>query len=1374
MLLVVGAVLVAGGLALLFRRLRIQLHKAATRTASLRRTQQSMEAELKAAVADEHQHSLDLISAADSRLNSNITSIQDQFATEELRSRGHRAWLEATQERIASLDTSFTKRLAKQESSSRKAVQQAADHITAVEARSGELDHQVDLLNARHDEFANASVEFGELHVALVQRQNDVDQQQADLGRLHADLGQQLTSLSQRQDDLANTFAESRGPAPEVLEALDRYQRNETVLRRKAKTAEDKLSDLSTQTNRLRRELHGLQIREYERGVLDGRPPALPPAASQAFVPLAVSHQSLPAALHLIRQPGIVQGLNLTKLRELYRFLQKYGYWRDQHTIVKRIADLSGNESDAAAVKRLGADMAMFAQPLQFVEGAEPDDRHRDEHGPVLHVVGKSLPLTQTGYTLRTQYTARAQQDLGIPVAVAVQPGGDALPEDGATEASFVNDGITYHRLAGPPRAELPLDQWLALYVASLGELIRECRPSVLHAHSDFLNGAAAVLAGRTHGIPVVYESRGFWEESWLSRVVDTLSTTGGTLGTLETLGLPDAYSLRQGAEQVVRQHADAIVTLAEVMKAHIQNHNGSDLPSVTITPNAVDTQLFSPAPRNQALAAELGIGADECVVGYISSMVEYEGVDTLIEAMGHLRQNRGSEKLRLVLVGDGPILPRLKSLAEPLGNTVIFVGRVPHEDVQHYYSLIDIFVIPRRPTQVSQLVTPLKPFEAMAMGKAVAMSDVEALREIAQDSDAVRLFRAGDANDLATVLSKLIDDPVTRSALGAAAREWVATERTWARNASICLSLYNRLGARWNVSSTRLEAQDALRNARVDPFAVVKRIQETEPPTQGWFAVGEPRSAERIMAEGWQFAQHPPVMLDQITDWGTFVQRDRSLAFNIHAWDFVDSFVWNEREPSEAETRYLMAIIQSWNADRLSRVNSGEDTMAYYDMSLALRAARLPHVIVLANSFDSTRGHVPELVHLMFHERAELRRPEAFNPRTNHGFYTAAAQLHLEKYVPGLPEHDEVEHEALERMAQLLQTQFADDGGHLEHSPEYHKMLLASLSAAVDSELITDERMVATIARGRAVLGWMIQPNGDLVPLGDSQQRPISKASALGEPTTLWISTDGKLGHPAEEEMLALPSSGYAFVRSPQPQVQGARMESSYLAVQAGFHSRAHKHADDLSFVWFDRGQEICIDAGRYGYGELLAPDDPQRADGFYYSGRERQYVESSRAHNTIEVDGVIQNRRREPYGSALVETAREGAAFAVTGRATHETFTHRRKINMLPRTRLTVLDSLFSKTTDQRSATAWFLLDGSLKLLAQEERALRFELPSGETLLITTDEPISDVVRGQDSPLRGWRSRRTGDLEPAWSFGVNLTFEIRGGIRTDFSFEG
>ncbi|MGO2360419.1 MAG: heparinase II/III domain-containing protein, partial [Brachybacterium tyrofermentans] len=254
-------------------------------------------------------------------------------------------------------------------------------------------------------------------------------------------------------------------------------------------------------------------------------------------------------------------------------------------------------------------------------------------------------------------------------------------------------------------------------------------------------------------------------------------------------------------------------------------------------------------------------------------------------------------------------------------------------------------------------------------------------------------------------------------------------------------------------------------------------------------------------------------------------------------------------------------------------------------------------------------------------------------------------------------------------------------------------------------------------------------------------------------------------------EELAAFPEGGYAFVRSPQPSAPGELARSGYLAFSAAYHSRAHKHADDLNVVWFDQGHQILTDAGRFGYGELLDRESPLRAEGYYYAAPERQYVESTMAHNTLMVDGRNQQRQgRKPYGSALTECVQKGARFDLSARVRHSDYVHRLRVVYTPGKELRLLDAIHSSRSEAREGVVWLNLDGSFELESVGEEIVLVAETENGPLRVSVSGPGRrlDPVRGQQEPLRGWRSRKDGSLEPTWSLGFAFPLETRASVET------
>ncbi|WP_231335241.1 glycosyltransferase family 4 protein [Actinomadura graeca] len=381
----------------------------------------------------------------------------------------------------------------------------------------------------------------------------------------------------------------------------------------------------------------------------------------------------------------------------------------------------------------------------------------------VLQLVTNALPRTNAGYTVRTHRLALAQRELGVDVHVATRLGYPLSQGIGDARPRVEVDGVPYHRLipwAPPSNPVRAVGKGADL----AGRLVRELRPDVLHAVSNHLNAAVALELGQRHGLPVVYEVRGFLEDSWLSRDPAHRETD-------------EFYRLTRELETRRMAEADAVVTLGEAMRAEIAAR-GVPAEKIHTVPNAVDETFLRPLPDAAGLRASLGIPADAPVVGLTSSFYGYEGIDTLIDAAALLR-GRGTP-VTLLLVGDGPERGALERRAAGHGVHAVFTGRVPMESVRRHHAVLDVFAVPRRADRVCQLVTPLKPIEAMAGGIPVIASDVKALREIVEPGVTGTLTVPEEPEAWADSLEELIYAPERRRKIGQSAREWVRAERTW------------------------------------------------------------------------------------------------------------------------------------------------------------------------------------------------------------------------------------------------------------------------------------------------------------------------------------------------------------------------------------------------------------------------------------------------------------------------------------------------------------------------------------------------------------------------------------------------------------------
>lgn len=400
----------------------------------------------------------------------------------------------------------------------------------------------------------------------------------------------------------------------------------------------------------------------------------------------------------------------------------------------------------------------------------------------ILHVLDHGLPL-QSGYTFRTRAILKAQAALGLDVRALTGLRHYAPPVAGAPECdgAEVLDDLPFWRTSGSADGAPGLREWRE--VRALADRIEAVaaiwRPDVLHAHSPALGGMAALRAGRRLGLPLVYEIRAFWEDA-------AVGNGTGSAGSWR-------YWLTRQLENRVVAGADAIVTICEGLKSDLVSRKFA-ADRITIMPNGVDLALFgTPLQRDAALAEQLGLGEGP-VIGFLGSFYPYEGLDDLIAAMPAIVSQRPDA--RLLLVGGGPAEAALRAQAEAssAAHAIRFVGRVPHHEVDRYYALVDVVCYPRKAMRLTDLVTPLKPLEAMAQGKLVAASSVGGHRELIEHGVTGTLFAPDDPAALAQAMADLLADRAQCEARRAVARRFVERAHDWGVNARRYLPVYQRV----------------------------------------------------------------------------------------------------------------------------------------------------------------------------------------------------------------------------------------------------------------------------------------------------------------------------------------------------------------------------------------------------------------------------------------------------------------------------------------------------------------------------------------------------------------------------------------------------
>lgn len=404
--------------------------------------------------------------------------------------------------------------------------------------------------------------------------------------------------------------------------------------------------------------------------------------------------------------------------------------------------------------------------------------------GRVRYFLHNSLPYDSAGYATRTHgiltslrqlgWEAGGVTRLGYPID---KPGYDPTVAVGDSEI----DGVSYQRLLDGvtlPVRKTPVTRFVSEYVEAAERIVRRDRPAVLHAASNHWNGLAVAELARRYDLPSVYEVRGLWELTRASREPGYVNS--------------QHYRSRVAIEAQAANACDRVITITDALAAEMVDR-GVPADKITVVPNGVDTSRFSPLERDVELEDKLNL-RDRTVIGYVGSVLDYEGIDLLIEAAERISGSR--EDVAFLIVGDGTAFPEIREqvISSGLEESVILTGRVPHDQVASYYSLIDICPFPRRPLPVCEIVSPLKPFEALAMGKAIIGANVAAISEIIDDGNTGVLFEKGNIDSLEEGLIRLVDDKHLRQSVGAAGLEWVRAERDWAKLGGRVDALYREL----------------------------------------------------------------------------------------------------------------------------------------------------------------------------------------------------------------------------------------------------------------------------------------------------------------------------------------------------------------------------------------------------------------------------------------------------------------------------------------------------------------------------------------------------------------------------------------------------
>jgi len=479
-------------------------------------------------------------------------------------------------------------------------------------------------------------------------------------------------------------------------------------------------------------------------------------------------------------------------------------------------------------------------------------------------------------------------------------------------------------------------------------------------------------------------------------------------------------------------------------------------------------------------------------------------------------------------------------------------------------------------------------------------------------------------------------------------------------------------------------------------------------------------RMTHEIIEFGWRSAGQSPVSLHPPIPWEDSTTVNRSWAFHLHSWDQIEPVLDAHSHLADDDLLVpVLATVLDWVGRYSSRDGESSFTwyddaasFAWYDMSVGLRAQRFAYFFDAVVRTDVATDADLEAMWRSLELHAEaLADPSEFKSHNNHGFYQAAGLTALATRLPEIDPDGELLMRAGGMLEDMIGRQFGAGGVHLEHSPDYHRMVLGTLVGLRDADLLVSDGIDELIEESEDALAWFVMPNGRLPTMGDSVTRRLGPGTYPSDPDPgdsavssfpwrtefgRWIASGGDEGERPVRRIRGFDDGGYVIARDDSL--------GSFVLMQAGFHSRTHKHADDLSIVWMERGREILVDAGLFGYlGATPTPGTPEHAEGHWYSDPRRMYVESTRAHNTVEIDGRNHDRiGRTPYGAGLTGCGEQDEILYGSGTVAHGPVNHRRVIVSRPGSWLVVLDRLIDLSLDSHQFRSRFHLHPSVELQA------------------------------------------------------------------------
>jgi hypothetical protein len=542
-------------------------------------------------------------------------------------------------------------------------------------------------------------------------------------------------------------------------------------------------------------------------------------------------------------------------------------------------------------------------------------------------------------------------------------------------------------------------------------------------------------------------------------------------------------------------------------------------------------------------------------------------------------------------------------------------------------------------------------------------------------------------------------------------------------------------------------------------------------------------QDADELLQYGWRIGDGEPISLQASINWKKNDSVSRTISFNMHALHVIDPLL--AAYSDSGNEKYLSSALRiglDWVKKHPRRAED-VSPMAWYEMAVGRRCYRLGYLYQAANQVGFLNEEQRIDLWTSLHEHcAELADDNNILFHNNQGFIQVAGQLALGRRFQKIsPFMNSLHKQGVHRLKRMLHQQFTPDGVHREHSPDYHRMVADTLLGLVRAGLVEDPELLARVDCIENALAWFVTPTGSIANFGDSDSRCMTYSAAgifrkWTTPLMRAVASNGATGSGWPKGLQQFPESGYAVVRLPDPGASEDIARDTYLAQTAAFHSRTHKHCDDLSFIWHERGQPLLVDAGRFGYIGKTEADSDLWQDGFWYSDPMRIYMESTRAHNTLEFDGKNALRKGvKPYGSALVQACERSGIYCIETRCKqHHSIWHDRILLLKPGQWLVVFDVFTDNLKQPHEVKQWFhLAPGHKAQIALGGYDVTLRDGSAMAIRSLIDSPaISEVISGKiEEPIQGWWSEKERVADPADALAFSLSEASVGVFATLFS---